>query len=142
MEVEKGIEKILNEASRDIKNDVIDPQQMRNIGMILLSIGLLKDENHYFVLSNALYTLADAMSSFLRVSSMPLSLEYRGRTEKIVEEVKNMISQALSEMSESIKLHDSCKAMSSASILLKLSYTLNNMAENLKNIVIVGPAEE
>ncbi len=141
MEVERGVEKILTEASRDIKNNLIDPQQMRNVGMVLLSMGLLTEESYFYVLSNALYTLADAMSSFLKVSSMPLSLEYRGRTEKVLEDVKNEISQALQSMSEAIRERDACKAMSSAAILLKLSYMINNLAENLKNIVIVGPEE-
>lgn len=141
MDVEKGVEKIIIEASRDVKSNVIDPQQMRNIGMVLLSIGLITDENYYFVLSNALYTLADALSSFLRVSSMPLSIEYRGRTEQVVENVKNMISQALMDISDAIKSHDSCKAMDSAALLLKLSYTINNMAENLKNIVVISSEE-
>ncbi|MEZ0346736.1 MAG: hypothetical protein ABWK01_09310 [Infirmifilum sp.] len=139
--MEKGVEKIIIEASRDVKSNVIDPQQMRNIGMVLLSIGLITDENYYFVLSNALYTLADALSSFLRVSSMPLSIEYRGRTEQVVENVKNMISQALMDISDAIKSHDSCKAMDSAALLLKLSYTINNMAENLKNIVVISSEE-
>ncbi|QOJ78578.1 hypothetical protein IG193_07420 [Infirmifilum lucidum] len=141
MEVERGVEKILAETSRDIKNNLIDPQQMRNVGMVLLSMGLLTEEGYFYVLSNALYTLADAMSSFLKVSSMPLSLEYRGRTEKVLEDVKNEVSQALQSMSEAIREHDSCKAMSSAAVLLKLSYMINNLAENLKNIVIVGPEE-
>ncbi|UNQ74005.1 hypothetical protein [Infirmifilum sp. NZ] len=141
MEVERGVERILSEASRDVKNNVIDPQQMRNLGMVLLSMGILTDQSYFYVLSNALYTLADAMSSFMRVSSMPLSLEYRGRTEKVLEEMKDEISQALKEMSDAIKERDSCKAMSSAAALLKLSYTINNLAENLKNIVVVGPEE-
>ncbi|MGB9785753.1 MAG: hypothetical protein ACPLRJ_00595 [Infirmifilum uzonense] len=142
MEVEAGFERMINEASRDIKNNLLDPQQIRSLGMILLSIGLLKDENYFFVLSNALYSLADAMASFLRVSSMPLSLEYRDRTEKILEDIKNMIAQALIDMSQAVKSHNSCKAMETAAVLLKLSYKLNNMSENLKNIAIVTPAEE
>ncbi|MGC9107445.1 MAG: hypothetical protein ACP5IE_04565 [Infirmifilum sp.] len=142
MEVEAGFERMINEASRDIKNNLLDPQQIRSLGMILLSIGLLKDENYFFVLSNALYSLADAMASFLRVSSMPLSLEYRDRTEKILEDIKNMIAQALIDISQAVKSHNSCKAMEAAAVLLKLSYKLNNMSENLKNIAIVTPAEE
>lgn len=141
MEVKRGVEKILAEASRDVKNNVIDPQQLRNVGMVLLSMGIITSENYFYVLSNALYTLADALSSFLRVSSTPLSIEYRGRAEKILEDVKSRISQALHEMSEAIVAEDPCRAMNSAAVLFELSYTVNNLAENLKNIIITGVEE-
>lgn len=142
MEISSGIEKVIKETAKGLKSGYIDPQDLRNLGMVMLSAALMSSENYFFALSNALYTLADALSAFLRVTSVPLSIEVRGRAEKLLEEVRSAVAQNLARMAEAIVAGDQCKAMQYASELLSVSYRVNSMAENFKNIVALQPPEE
>lgn len=142
MEISSGVGRALKETSKNLRSGYIDPQELRNLGMILLSAALMSNESYFFTLSNALYTLADALSSFLRMTSVPLSLEVRGRAEHMLEEVRSTVSQHLAQMAEAILAGDHCRAMQHASELLSMSHRVNSMAENFKNIVALQPVEE
>lgn len=142
MELHEGMERILRDAARNIKSGYVDPQEVRNLAMVLLSAALLSGEDFYYVLSNALYTLADALGAFLRVTSMPLSIEVRGRAEKMLEEVRLEVSGSLSTMATAVASNNQCEAMRSASELLRVSYKVNSLAENFKNILITTEVEE
>ncbi|ABL77447.1 hypothetical protein [Thermofilum pendens] len=141
MDLTGNIHRLLLEASRSLKSGVIDPQEFHKLGMVLLSTALLTEDNYFFVLSNTMYTLADALSSFLKVSSMPLSMEYRGKTEALIEEVKSELSHALQEIGEAISSGDKCRALLASSSMLRVSYRVNMLAETLKNVVVVGNQE-
>ena len=141
MELREGVEKILRDAARSIKSGYVDPQEVRNLAMVLLSAALLSGEDFYYVLSNALYTLADALGAFLRVTSVPLSIEIRGRAEKMLEEVRLEVSGSLFTMATAVASNDQCEAMKSASELLRVSYKVNTLAENFKNILVAEPEE-
>lgn len=142
MELHEGVERILRDAARNIKSGYVDPQEVRNLAMVLLSAALLSGEDFYYVLSNALYTLADALGAFLRVTSMPLSIEVRGRAEKMLEEVRLEVSGSLSTMAAAVASNNQCEAMRSASELLRVSYKVNSLAENFKNILMTAEVEE
>ncbi len=142
MELHEGLERILRDAARNIKSGYVDPQEVRKLAMVLLSAALLSGEDFYYVLSNALYTLADALGAFLRVTSMPLSIEVRGRAEKMLEEVRLEVSGSLSTMAAAVASNNQCEAMRSASELLRVSYKVNSLAENFKNILITTEVEE
>jgi len=141
VELREGVEKILRDAARSIKSGYVDPQEVRNLAMVLLSAALLSGEDFYYVLSNALYTLADALGAFLRVTSVPLSIEIRGRAEKMLEEVRLEVSGSLFTMATAVASNDQCEAMKSASELLRVSYKVNTLAENFKNILVAEPEE-
>jgi hypothetical protein len=142
VELHEGVERILRDAARNIKSGYVDPQEVRNLAMVLLSAALLSGEDFYYVLSNALYTLADALGAFLRVTSMPLSIEVRGRAEKMLEEVRLEVSGSLSTMAAAVASNNQCEAMRSASELLRVSYKVNSLAENFKNILMTAEVEE
>jgi hypothetical protein len=142
VELHEGVERILRDAARNIKSGYVDPQEVRNLAMVLLSAALLSGEDFYYVLSNALYTLADALGAFLRVTSVPLSIEVRGRAEKMLEEVRLEVSGSLSTMAAAVASNNQCEAMRSASELLRVSYKVNSLAENFKNILMTTEVEE
>ncbi|MEM0093069.1 MAG: hypothetical protein QXT33_02910 [Thermofilum sp.] len=142
MEISSGVEKVLKEASKSMRSGYVDPQELRNLGMVMLSAALMSGESYFFTLSTALYTLADTLSSFLRVTSVPLSLEVRSRAEQLLEEVRSSVSQHLVQMAEAVVAGDRCKAMECASELLSISHRVSSVAENFKNIVALQPAEE
>lgn len=142
VEISSGVGKALKEASKNLRSGYVDPQELKNLGMILLSAALMSGETYFFALSNALYTLADTIGSFLRVTSVPLSLEVRGRAEHMLEEVRSTVSQHLAQMAEAVLAGDRCRAMQHASELLGVSFRVNSMAENFRNIVALQPVEE
>jgi phosphatidate phosphatase APP1 len=142
VDLRSDLSRLIEEVSKNAKTGLVDPQEIQNLGMVFLSVALLTGENYFFVLSNTMYTLADSLSSFLKVSTMPLSMEYRNKTESLTEEMRSGISHTLQAISNAISQGDKCSALSASAELLKLSYKMNMLTESLKNVVVLGSQGE
>jgi len=136
------LSRLIEEVSKNAKTGLVDPQEIQNLGMVFLSVALLTGEDYFFVLSNTMYTLADSLSSFLKVSTMPLSTEYRNKTESLTEEMRSGISHTLQAISNAISRGDKCSALYASAELLRLSYKVNMLTESLKNVVVLGSQGE
>jgi len=140
VDVGKNIKRILSEQAEMLRKNQVNVQELYNLGTIMLAMAYITGENYYYVLSNAFYTFSDTLTPFLKLVSMPLSIEFRQQTERLLDELKRKVPRILDTISEAIGT-DKCKAMEAAAELLMISDRLNNVTENLKNLVVISTQE-